>query len=297
MKAAVLGVNGYLGKHIAHFLLQKGWKVAGYGRQTVPSLMLTDYTQLDVAKRDDYILFDSSVDFIFYCAGVTGTAKGFQDYEKYLDVNEKGLLNLLDTLRKDNSKARIIFPSTRLVYKGFENIPLNEDSEKEFKTIYALNKWFGEKVLDQYGRYFNIQYTIFRICVPYGNLFDGSYSYGTMGILLRKAMEGNNITLFGNGSQKRTFIHIEDVCNQMFNTIQFKDSINTVFNLGGENFSLKDIADKIAYHFGVSVVFSNWTDIDFKLESGDTIFDATKIQQLNNTPIKNNFTQWLKEIK
>ena len=67
-----------------------------------------------------------------------------------------GLLNLLDHLKTLEHKPKIIFPSTRLVYKGKIGIDLTESSEKEFKTIYASSKYNGELYLNMYHNLYNI---------------------------------------------------------------------------------------------------------------------------------------------
>ena len=109
MKAAVIGVNGFLGQHLAHHLHQQGWEVHGYGRKAQALIPLRSYKVIDLTNTDDIKNIDTEVDFIFYFSGVTGTHKAYDDYEKYIDVNEKGLLNILFLLRERKSKSRIIF--------------------------------------------------------------------------------------------------------------------------------------------------------------------------------------------
>lgn len=60
---------------------------------------------------------------------------------------------------------------------------MKEDDEKETKTIYAVNKIACENLLYAYRQNFDIPYTIFRICVPFGNMFSDDYSFGTIGFL------------------------------------------------------------------------------------------------------------------
>jgi UDP-glucose 4-epimerase len=296
MKAAVIGANGYIGKHLAFYLQQQGWRVQGYGREPQTHPSLAGYTLLDVSDKAQYSQFDTDIDFVFYFAGLTGTFRAYDEYEKYIDVNEMGLLHLLDTIRIRQSKARIIFPSTRLVYKGVPGLPLKEDAGKEFKTIYALTKWFGEQVLQQYALYFNIPFTVFRICVPYGNLLSDAYSYGTTGFFLSKAKAGQPVTLYGNGKQQRTFTHVADICSQVYKGILHPGSVNRVFNIGGETFSLKEIADKIALKFNVNAQMVPWPVTDEKMESGDTIFDDGLLRQLVTGPLQYNFNEWLRNI-
>jgi len=208
MKATIIGSNGYIGKHLAKFLFEKGWEVNGYDISEESKVNNINYTSLKLLTKEDALVVNFNVDFVFYFAGVTGTSKAYDDYELYLDVNEKGLLHVLNRMKEENIKARLVFPSTRLIYKGEKNVPLKEDALKEFKTIYALNKWFGENVIRQYQEYFGINYNIFRICVPYGNLFSDGYSYGTIGFFLNNAVNKKNITLFGTGEQRKGVIFL-----------------------------------------------------------------------------------------
>lgn len=296
MKAAVIGCNGYLGKHLSEFLIEKGWFIYGYDTSEKPMMPISKYQSIDISRKDQIKKIEMSIDYIFYFSGITGTANGYQNYEKYIDINEKGLLHLLDMMKQSRSKARIIFPSTRLIYKGVTDKELDENAEKEFKTIYSLNKWFGEQVIQQYGNYFKIKYNIFRICVPYGNLFSNEYSYGTVGFFLSKAVADENIVLYGTGDQKRTFTHVEDICLQIYHSILNPLSGNRIFNIAGETFSLKEVAQKIAFKYDIQIEFKDWPEIDKKIESGDTIFDAKEIQSLINKPLKYSFEKWLSKL-
>lgn len=157
---------------------------------------------------------DFACDVIFMFIGKTGSANGFDDYDTFIDVNERALLNLLNAYRNAGSTAKIVFPSTRLVYKG-KSGPRKEDDEKEFKTIYAINKYACESYLAQYHNVFDVNYCIFRICVPYGTLIEGASSYGTAEFMISKASKGENISLYGDGSVRRTLTYMEDLCKVM----------------------------------------------------------------------------------
>lgn len=297
MKALILGSNGYIGKHLAFYLINYGWDISGIDIADKSALRGLQYTALNVCNKYEFENIDTCVDFIFYFSGITGTSKAYDNYETYLDVNEKGLLNLLNRMRSQKSTARIIFPSTRLIYKGEKGKSLSEEAEKEFKSIYALNKWFGENILIQFSRYFDISFSIFRICVPYGSFVGNEYSYGTIGFFLNNALAGKPITLYGTGEQKRTFSHIEDICNQIYITILNEASKNQIYNLGGEPFSLKEVAIAIAQKYATQVEYVEWPLLEEKMESGDTIFNSDKIEQLVRMPYKNSFYKWLQTIK
>lgn len=293
----ILGANGYIGRHLAYYLNQKGFRVFAYDIQPErnPNLPAEiQYEQFDICHNYDHINFN--VDYLFVFSGITGTKNGFEQYRTFIEVNEIGLLNILSKVKDMGQKPKIIFPSTRLVYKGVEQ-PLPEDAEKEAKTIYAANKLACERYLKMYANCYGITYTIYRICVPYGNLFDGEFSYGTIDAFLNRAKSGGTITLYGDGEIKRTLTHVVSVCQQITDSMILSLSDNSTLNIAGETFSLKELATKIAAIYGTPVSFIPWNDMDWKIESGSTVFDGCKIESMISVDKQWKFDKWMEEIE
>jgi len=189
---------------------------------------------------------------------------------------------------------RIIYPSTRLVYKGIKNTPLKEGFEKESKTIYAKNKINCERILNDYQLQHKIDYTIFRICVPYGNLLGENYSYGTIGFFINKAIKGENITIYGDGSLKRTFTHVSDISEAIIKGIEHEQTKNKIYNIGSnDSLSLLEVANLVAKKYKVGVVFVDWPEEALKIESGDTIFNDEKLQKDINYKYKYSIKDWI----
>lgn len=277
-RCSVIGANGYLGRHIVRSLQNyNDCIIECYDIEN--KYDLPSFHQLDLTERQSVSGFNFDVDYIFMFAGITGTYAGFENYESYTKINEIGLLNLLDAIQKSSYRPKIIFPSTRLVYKGFDK-PLKEGDEKESKTIYAANKLACEGYLQAYHDSFDIPYTIFRICLPYGNLLSSDYSFGTVGFFIKQARAGKDITLYGGGSLKRTFTHMEDLCYQIIEGAFRPESNGQVYNVGGETLSLHEAAEIIARKYGASVVAVPWPERDLRIESDHTYFDDSKIQKL-----------------
>lgn len=276
IRCAVIGGNGYIGRHLVFFLKKKGIIPMVYD---VADSDQPFYKKIDITAPLSVAEIDFNVDYIFMFAGITGTFVGFDQYQAFNSINEIGLLNLLDAIRKSKYRPKIVFPSTRLVYRGIDKA-LSEDDEKETKTIYASNKLACESFLRAYHNSFGIPYAIFRICIPYGNLLSADYSFGTVGFFIKQAKEGKDITLYGGGDIKRTFTHIEDLCYQIVNGSFHPDSSGETFNVGGETHTLRKVAEIIARKYGVHVVDVPWPDKDLRIESGHTYFDDTKIQSL-----------------
>ena len=121
---------------------------------------------------------------------------------------------------------------------------------------------------------------MFRICIPYGNLLSTDYSFGTVGFFIKQAKAGKDITLYGGGSIKRTFTHVEDLCYQIVEGAMKKESDGQIYNIGGETLSLRQAAEIIAAKYGTNVVAVPWPEKDLRIESDHTYFDDTKIQAL-----------------
>lgn len=278
-KCAVIGACGYIGKHIVKYLESRYGIIAE--TYDVCELNAPHYRMIDLTDRNSVELIDLNVDYIFDFAGLTGTFAGFDKYETYMNVNELGLLNLLDAIRKSPYNPKLIFPSTRLVYKG-EDKYLNEDDEKETKTIYAVNKLACEGLLYAFKQSFDIRYSVFRICIPYGNLLSKDYSFGTIGFFIRQAQAGKNITLYGGGTVKRTFTHMDDLCYQIVEGSFAEASDGQTYNVGGQTLALSDAAQIIADKYNVSVEPVSWPERDLRIESSHTYFNDSKIRKLLN---------------
>lgn len=278
-KTIVIGSNGYLGRHLADYLQQQKFATTLYDLQEKSLLTQQPYARLDITQLTHYDQLDASADYIFFMAGLTGTGAGFDRHEDFVRANETGLLNLLQWMRKSGCRARIIYPSTRLIYKGVKDYALKESDAKETKTIYAVNKLAAENLLWMYHNAFDINYTIFRICVPYGNVFGDGFSYGTIGFFISQAEQQGAITLFGDGGIRRTFTHVLDIAAAMVASIGQPKTENEIYNIGGENLSLRQAAQVVADKFGAQIKLVDWPKLALRLESGDTVFDDSKLRK------------------
>ena len=232
------------------------------------------------------------VDAVILFTGRTGTYVGFDEPESFIKVNELGLLNVLNAMRKADSTAKLVFPSTRLVYKGKDEI-LSEDAEKEMKTVYAVNKFACEQYLKMYHEVFGIHYCIFRICVPYGSLLKGVSSYGTAEFFIGKAAAGENISLYGDGEVRRTLTYIGDLCRTIAEGSFSDGCMDDVYNIGGEDYSLKEMALATAERYNVDVEYTPWPESALKIESGSTVFDSSKLDAILGSKRRMSFKRWI----
>lgn len=280
---AVFGNRGYLGSQLAKYLVDRCVEVEGFDRP-----------QDDVTSSSFWESFDpASYDAILFFAGMTGTERSFDCADQFLAVNVRGLLGLLKKLAPLGVNAPfVVFPSSRLVYKGVD-CPLQEDAPKESRTVYAANKLACEALLEAYGIRYGIRSAVLRLCVPYGNLVTHDYSYGTLGFFLEQAEKGK-ITLFGDGSQKRTFSHVEDICEVVWRLASGR--VDGTFNMGGDDLTLREVAEAIASARNAHVECVPWPEIAWRLESGSTYFDSTRIRKAVGIESFRLFREFVKDL-
>lgn len=294
-KIAIIGANSFIARNLEYILKKRNEEIYMelYDYTDIQVDGNKNYKKIDIIDSESVKKIDFNCDIIFMFVGKTGSANGFDDFNSFIDLNERSLLTILNEYRRQNSKAKIIFPSTRLVYKG-KNGLISEDDEKEFKTVYATNKYSCEQYLQQYNRIYNVQYCIFRICIPYGTLIPNASSYGTAEFMLTKAKKGENITIYGSGNNRRTITYIGDLCEIMIESSLSENCINDIFNIGGEDYSLKEMATLIAKEYSVEVDYVDWPDIMLKIETGNTVFSDKKLRNICNIKYKTKFDSWCK---
>lgn len=295
MKVIILGANSYIARNVVQVLnrIPEKYQVSLYDREETHKDGHKNYQSLNILSQEEVAKLDFNCDIIYMFVGRTGSVQGFDEYDNFIDVNERALLNVLNACRQQNTKARIIFPSTRLVYKGMPG-KLKEDAEKEFKTVYAANKYSCEQYLKMYENVYGQSYRIFRICIPYGTLIPGATSYGTAEFFLSKAEKGENISLYGDGSQRRTLTYMEDLCNALIQGAESEQLDNDVYNIGGEDYSLDEMARLIGKYYNVGVSYTEWPETALKIESGDTVFDSEKLDRKAGITYPMKFEEWVK---
>lgn len=296
-KVVIIGANSYIARNI-YYVLKREWTdilIKLYDRADAQVDGASYYKRIDILSAESVKNIDFDCDVIYMFAGKTGSANGFDEFNTFIDINEKALLNVLNEYRHQKSRAKIIFPSTRLVYKGKKG-PQKEDAEKEFKTIYAINKFACEQYLEQYNRVYDVRYCIFRICIPYGTLIPNASSYGTAEFMISKASKGDSISLYGDGSVRRTLTYMGDLCKVLIKGAFSDNCLNDVFNIGGEDYSLKEMAILIAKKHRVGIDYVSWPDVALKIESGNTVFDDSKLQKACPVQYDMKFVDWCNQI-
>ena len=293
----IVGANSYIARNFIYKLVNSyncdSYKLYGKDESQIDGF--NNYEIVNILDRNDVKKLDLDCKYIYMFVGKTGSADGFESYFDSIMINQVSLLNLLDQYVKQQSKAKIVFLSTRLMYDDYKGMQ-KENFKSNLKSIYSVNKYACEQYLKIYSNVFGIKYVILRLCIPYGTLVNGAMSYGTCGFMLNKAKNNENITIYGDGSQRRTFTYIGDVADIIYNTALNDRCTNDVYNIGGEDYSLYDVASMIATKFKVGVDKIKFPEIERKIESGDTVFDSEKLDSIIGNLHNIKFKDWIDNL-
>jgi UDP-glucose 4-epimerase len=234
-----------------------------------------NYHQIDFMEMKSVSKIDFDVDYLMIFIGKTGTKVGFEKYQSFIGVNEIALLNILTEHVNRNSKATIIYPSTRLIYQSNDSSMIKEGSAIELKSIYAITKFSAEKYLELYSKIYGVKYVILRMCTPIGTLLNNNNgSYGTFEMFKNQINTNNYIQIYGDGNQRKTFTNVKDICIALVKLILAKHILYHEYNLGGKDYKLVDIAKKIAKDAPIKYV--EWPKIDREVDGGSVVFDSSR---------------------
>lgn len=188
------------------------------------------------------IMLRYNFDYVFHYAAVVGVQRTTENPKMVLE-DIKGLQNIFE-LSKNTGVQRIFFSSSSEVYGEPVHLPQHEyETPLNSKLPYAVVKNLGECFCRSYKHEFDLNYTIFRFFNTYGPKQSEDF---VVSKFLRAALRGDDITLYGDGSQTRTFCYIDD--NLEFTLKILKESlfVNDVVNVGDDKLvTIKELANTI----------------------------------------------------
>ncbi len=178
-------------------------------------------------------------DYVFHYAAVVGVQRTLANPINVLkDID--GIKNILD-LSKNTGVKRIFYSSSSEIYGEPVEFPQNEyTTPLNSRLPYAIVKNVGEAFIHSYNKEFGIEYTIFRIFNTYGPKQSKDF---VISKFLINALKNEEITVFGDGLQKRTFCYIDDNIRVCLNTFYENKIINDVVNIGADiEFTILELA-------------------------------------------------------
>lgn len=286
-RISIIGANSFIARNFYFYLKKSKCNdidiyLYDYQDEFEDRLYGENYQQIQLNNTNEINKINFDVDYIFFFTGKTGTVQGFSSYEVFIEVNEVFLLNFLDVYREKKSLARIIYPSTRLIYKHSEIQGVTENSETDLNSVYSITKYSAERYLELYSKVFGINYTIFRIGTPWGSIISNEGNYGTFKFFVESAKKEGKVKIYGDGKLKKTYTHIEEIC-ELFKLIIYKnydEMENQIFNIGGVTKSLNEIASIISKQYKCKIIHTPFPQLDYKVDGGSVILNSAKLDKI-----------------
>ncbi len=244
-RVLVTGSAGFIGKNLVKRLVAGGAEVLAVDRRDFSS-MTAKHFKFDIlqpSRRLKEIIDESDV--IFHLAAYS-SAHMFKEFEPAFSSNVQSLLRVLDYAASSGSKKRVVFPSSSTVYEGGA-LPSKEDSVGNVPVNwYAASKLTGELLCKHYSRYKNIETVVLRIFCGYGPEEQHKSIYASPpSLFIRDMIAGKSPDIWGNGSQERDLVYIDDVVDAFVLAAASKSGSDT-FNVGsGIPTSFLDLVNEI----------------------------------------------------
>ena len=222
-------------------------------------------------------------DYIFHLAGQVNHVDSMRNPLQDLDINCFGTLVLLESLRQFNRDAKIIFAGTRGEYGSSVKLPVDEDHPTNPKGIYAVTNLTAEKMVLVYDDIYKIKGACLRITNSFGPRHQMEHDeYGVFNWFIRKAMDNEEIPVFGDGRILRDFLYVEDLVDCFLSVAMTDGAYGEVFNIGtGVPVSFYELAEKIVAITGTGKTkFTEFTQERKEVEPGDYYADISKIKNV-----------------
>jgi UDP-glucose 4-epimerase len=256
-RVLITGGLGFIGSNLARRLVEVGADVVlvdslipEYGGNRANIARIEDAVTVNVSDvRDQHSLRSliRGCGVIFNLAGQTSHVDSLHDPYTDLDINCRAQLSILETCRREAPDAKVVFASTRQLYGRPQYLPVDEGHPVAPVDPNGVNKAAGEAYHLVYGRLYGLHCSALRLTNTYGpgmRVKDDRQTF--LGTWLRLAVLGEELAIFGDGSQRRDFTYVDDAVEAFLLAAAREEADGEVFNLGGdESVSLLELAELI----------------------------------------------------
>ena len=254
----VTGGAGFIGSHVAEALLKRGHQVtviddlSGGFDGNVPAGARFIKTSVTDHAAIDRVFAEGGFDYVYHLAAYA--AEGLSHFIKRFNYtnNVIGSVNLINAAVNTNVRG-FVFASSIAVYGRSPAVPMTEDAMPEPEDPYGIAKFAVERELAASRTMFGLDYMIFRPHNVYGPRQNIADRYrNVVGIFMNQILQGQPMTIFGDGTQTRAFTYIDDVAPVMAAALEEPRAWNETFNVGADDpWPLNTLAEHVAAAMGV----------------------------------------------
>ncbi len=250
MRFLVTGGAGFLGTALANRLVDDGHHVIVLDdlSNSKPDRLRTavQFHQGDVDRIPPLWSLLQDVDCVYHLAARVSVAQSILHPRDYNRVNVGGTVSLMEAMR-DTGVSRVVFTSSGAVYGNQPQQPVHEKDPPQPDSPYAVSKWSAEQYIHTIGSLWEIETVALRIFNAYGPYQSLPVSHApVVPRFLQQALTGGSIVIFGNGTQSRDFVYIDDVVAALISAATAKEINRQMINIGsGIETSVNQLVDEI----------------------------------------------------
>jgi nucleoside-diphosphate-sugar epimerase len=289
----ITGGAGYVAAGIVGLLRELDCRILRLmrpGRQAVPvsgKARLQDVTG-DVCERRTWDSLLPEADVVFHLAAQTSVYQANEDPSADFEANVRPMLHLLETCRQKGQHPIVVFAGTATEAGIPERLPVDETHPDRPITVYDLHKWMAEIYLRHYAREGVVRGVTLRLANAYGpGPRSSSADRGVLNMMIRRALRGEKLTIYGCGDHLRDYVYVEDVSRAFLEAALNIDRLNGgYFVIGsGKGHTLKEainlVADRVALKLGrrVGVVHVDPPVPQSPIEARNFVADSRRYSQ------------------
>jgi UDP-glucose 4-epimerase len=288
----ITGGLGFIGSNLARQLVELGADVLlvdslipDYGGNLFNIRGIEDSVTVNIAdvrqqSTMNYLVRDRAV--IFNLAGQVSHIDSMQDPYTDLEINCRSQLSILEACRRYNPQAKVVFAGTRQVYGRPDYLPVDERHLVRPTDVNGINKAAGENYHLLYNNVFGVRGCSLRLTNVYGpRQLVRHDRQGFIGWFIRLAVEDREIQVYGDGSQLRDFVYVDDAADAFLRAGASEECNGQVFNVGGlEPVSHRDLTALLTRVAGSGRVrFVEWPPSKRTIDIGSFYADSTKFRR------------------
>jgi UDP-glucose 4-epimerase len=257
MKSLITGGAGFIGSHVARHCLARGHEVvvlddlSGGFRDQVPGAATFVEGSITDEELIQGIFAEHQFDYVYHLAAYA--AEGLSHFIRRFNYTNNliGSMNLINEAVRHEVRC-FVFTSSIAVY-GANQLPMHEGLTPKPEDPYGIAKYAVELDLQAAHDLFGLNYVVFRPHNVYGeNQNIGDRYRNVIGIFMNQVMQGEPMTIFGDGSQTRAFSYIDDVAPHIAASVDVPEAYGQAINIGADTpYSINCLAEVVAQAFGV----------------------------------------------
>ncbi len=306
-RVMITGGLGFIGSNLAHRCLESGATVTIYdcldprsGGNMYNLHGIEDSVNIvlnDIRNFEGVSACIRNQDVLFNCAAYTSHPNSMKEPLIDIDVNCRGVINLLEAARRFNADLKFVQVGTSTQIGRMQVNPVTEVHPEYPVDIYSANKSASEKYVLIYGHAYKMHATVVRLANVFGPRSNiRTPDFGFMNYFVGLALQGKELTVFGEGTQLRNVSYVQDCVDALVAAAVVTGTDGeTFFAVADRQNTVAEIAQAITRHIGGSIRSVEWPKDREAIEIGDAVISNAKIKAALQWAPRHDLAQGLRE--